>query len=449
MIKNIVNNSRNFFLTGETLEYNFRLSNLRKLKKILKDSETEICEALFKDLNKSSFESYMCEIGMVLVEINYMIKNLKKFMKNKKVRTPLAQFKSKSFTSYTPYGVALIMSPWNYPFMLSMTPLVASIAAGNTSIIKPSNYSFHTSTLIHKIISENFDSKYISVILGGREENQRLLDEKFDFIFFTGSEKVGKIVMEKASLNLTPIILELGGKSPCIVSKSANLKLAAKRIAFGKLLNAGQTCIAPDYIYIDESVKDDFLIHLKKVLKDSLLDESNFPKIINSNHHKRLLSLLENEHIIYGGEYDATHISPTILDDITFESKIMQEEIFGPLIPILTYQDENEMINTLKVMNHPLALYLFTTDKNLEKKVLKNIIFGGGCINDTIIHLATSNMGFGGVGNSGMGSYHGKESFEAFSHKRSIVKKSNMIDLNMRYRPYTKKKENLIRKFLK
>jgi aldehyde dehydrogenase (NAD+) len=392
---------------------------------------------------------------MVLGELSYMISHLRGYMGNQRVRTPLAQFHSKSFRSPEPYGVVLVMSPWNYPFMLALEPAIGAIAAGNCVVIKPSAYAPATSAVIAKLIRECFAPHFVAVVEGGRAENTRLLEQRFDFIFFTGSVKVGKLVMEKASRHLTPVCLELGGKSPCIVDQTANLKLAAKRIVFGKYLNLGQTCVAPDYLFVHEDVKEQLLAEIEKCITRQFgsdpLANQDYGRIVNQKHFDRLLGLMEGEQIRIGGRADATslRIAPTVLDGITPSSPIMQEEIFGPILPVMTFHDLSEVITYVNRHEKPLALYLFTRSKKAERRVLASCSFGGGCINDTIIHLATSAMGFGGVGGSGMGSYHGRDSFELFTHRRSIVKKYNWIDLPFRYQPYSWWKSALVRMFLK
>lgn len=451
-ISQIISEQKRFFDSGKTRDYAFRINCLKKLKTAVLANERIICSALQADLNKPETESYMCEIGIVYDEISFHIKHLKKWMKNKRVKTPIAQFKSRSFISPEPYGVALIISPWNYPVQLCLSPLIGAISAGNCAIIKPSSYSPNVSEVIEKIISQAFSREYVAVVTGGREENELLLNEKFDFIFFTGSVAVGKYVMKKASENLVPLCLELGGKSPVIVEKSANLEISARRICFGKMLNAGQTCVAPDYVLCEKSVKDKFVEYYKKAVLEFFKGEfSDFPKIINQKHFLRLKNLLVGEKIIFGGELNENtrFISPTLVEIENLNSPLMQEEIFGPILPIITFENLDECIELINFKPKPLALYLFTTDKQTEKRVLNGCSFGGGCINDTIIHLATPHMGFGGVGQSGMGSYHGEQSFKTFSHFRSIVKKSFSFDLKMRYRPYTRKKEKIIKKFLK
>ncbi len=454
-IRCIVDGQRNFFLTGNTLDVEFRIQSLQKLKASILKYESEIHAAIQKDLGKSEFESYMCETGLTLSEITYMLKHIRSFAKEKRVHTPLAQFHSRSYRKPSPHGVVLIMSPWNYPFLLTIEPLVDAIAAGNTAVIKPSAYSPHTSAVIYRMISECFAPEYVSVITGGRAENTCLLSEKFDYIFFTGSQSVGKEVMRKAAEHLTPVTLELGGKSPCIVEKSANLKLAARRIVFGKYLNCGQTCVAPDYIYCDASVKDALLKEICRQIRKQFgkdpLHNKNYGKIINEKHFQRICSLIDPAKVVVGGENspERLQIAPTVMDQVTFQDAVMGQEIFGPVLPVLTYRTLDEAVSQIQSMPHPLALYLFTSDQTVAQKVTSRCGFGGGCINDTIIHLATSEMGFGGFGESGMGAYHGKDGFDTFSHYKSIVDKKTWLDLPMRYQPYRSVHNKLIHIFLK
>lgn len=454
-IKDLVTRQRKYFQTGATLPVSVRVDALKRLYGVISGCEKEIHTALKRDLGKSGFESYMCETGLVLEEISYMLKHIHRFSREKNVRTPLAQFHSRSFKKPSPYGVTLIMSPWNYPFMLTLSPLVDALAAGNTAVVKPSAYSPHTSDVILQILSQCFDPEYVAVVTGGRAENTCLLREHFDYIFFTGSQSVGKEVMRNAAEHLTPVTLELGGKSPCIVDKSADIKLAARRIVFGKYLNCGQTCVAPDYIYCHRSVKDKLIKEVQKQIQKQYgkqpLRNPNYGKIINEKHFDRLLGLIDKNKTVHGGDSDrhALRIEPTVLDNVTFADAVMQEEIFGPIMPILIFDNLDEAIRNINAMPHPLALYLFTSDKAAAKKVTSRCGFGGGCINDTIIHLATTEMGFGGFGESGMGSYHGKVGFDTFSHYKSIVDKKTWIDLPMRYQPYRKLHEKMIRFFLK
>lgn len=455
-IDKILEKQQAFFSKGETLSHNFRLSALKKLKEKIAERQAEIFLALKEDLGKSEFESYMCEAGMALAEISYMIKNLKKLMKPRKARTPLAQFPSKSYVLPSPYGKTLIMSPWNYPFLLTIDPVATAIAAGNTAIVKPSAYSPSTSKVIKQILTECFDEEYIAVITGGRAENAELLSKKFDFIFFTGSSNVGKEVLRRAAENLTPAVLELGGKSPCIVDSSAKIPLAAKRIVFGKFLNCGQTCVAPDYVLCHSSVKDELAkaikLEISRQYGDSPLNNDKYGKIISEKHFDRILGLIDTEKLVMGGDFsrESLKIAPTVMTDVVREDAVMGEEIFGPILPILTFENIDEIITDINAGPKPLALYLFTEDKEVIKKITARVSFGGGCINDCIIHLATSNMGFGGVGESGMGAYHGKVGFDTFSHLKSIVKKSTKIDLPIRYAPYNSTfNKKLLKFFLK
>ena len=447
---------RNYYRTGATLPLSFRKEQLKKLYRVILSYETEITNALFSDLGKSRYESFMCEVGLTLTEISHMLKRLKGYTKKKKAKTPIAQFPAKSYTLRIPYGNVLIMSPWNYPFLLTIEPLVAAIAAGNTAIVKPSAYAPATSTLLEKIIGECFPPEYVSTVTGGRSENAALLDEKFDFVFFTGSGTVGKEVLRRCAEHLTPAVLELGGKSPCIVDRSADIPLAARRIVFGKFLNCGQTCVAPDHVFCERSVKDSLLSEIKREIclqfGENPLENTDYGKIINSKHFDRLCGLIDEEKVVFGGErdVDACRISPTVMDGVTRNDAVMAEEIFGPILPILTFDDFDALIDDLKTREKPLALYLFTSNNRQKERVLNELSYGGGCINDVIIHLATCEMGFGGVGESGMGAYHGRRGFEAFSHEKSIVEKRTWLDLPMRYQPYKSKAyEKLIRLFLK
>ncbi len=454
-IEETVVRERAFFRTGKTLPYACRRDALARLRLSLLAHEEDINAALRADLNKSPAEGYMCEIGMTLSELSHIQKHLSHWMKKRRAPTPLAQFHAKSFTVANPYGVVLIMSPWNYPFMLTMDPLIGAIAAGNCCVVKPSAYSPAVSAAIRTIVSECFPPEYVTVVEGGRAENNALLDQVFDYIFFTGGVTVGKEVMEKAAQNLTPVTLELGGKSPCIVERSAKLDLAAKRLVFGKLLNCGQTCVAPDYLLIDRTVKDAFLAHVRKWIAkmygENALSNDGYVKMINQKHFERVCGLIDPKKVVIGGGSDPAtlKIQPTVLDNVTPDDAVMQEEIFGPVLPVLTFDTIDEAEDFVRDRPHPLALYLFTENKAVKERFLQRVAFGGGCINDTIIHLATSAMGFGGVGQSGMGAYHGKRSFDTFSHEKSIVDKSTWMDLPMRYAPYSELGNKLIRLFMK
>ena len=452
----LLEKQRKYYKSGATISVRFRIAQLKKLYATIKKYETEINDALKSDLGKSHYEGFMCESGLVLSEISYMIRHTKKFARKKRVRTPLAQFASRSFRQPVPYGNTLIMSPWNYPLLLTIDPLANAIAAGNTAIVKPSAYSPATSRVIEKIISECFADEYVAVVTGGRAENSALLEQKFDLVFFTGSQAVGKEVLRHTAEHLTPAVLELGGKSPCIVDKSANIALAAKRIVFGKYLNCGQTCVAPDYILCERSVKDEFMAEVCKQIKkqygENPLENKDYGKIINQKHFERLCGLIEESKVVIGGtaNLETCQIAPTVMDNITESDAVMGEEIFGPIMPILAFDNFDEVVDNLKGKDKPLALYLFSGDKKHIKRVTTELSYGGGCINDVVIHLATSEMGFGGVGESGMGAYHGKVGFDAFSHYKSIVDKKTWLDLPMRYQPYKSKLyEKLLHIFLK
>ena len=452
-IQAIVQRQREYFASGATKPVERRLEMLRRLEETIRLREDDINAALKADLNKPAMESYMTETGMVLSEIAFLRKHTAAWAKPTRVPTPMAQFPARSFILKEPYGVALIMSPWNYPVQLTLEPLAGAIAAGNCAVVKPSAYTPRTSHILAELIAAVFPPEYVTVVEGGRAENSALLEEKFDYIFFTGSVSVGKLVMEKAARHLTPVSLELGGKSPVLIDETANIPLTARRVAFGKCLNAGQTCVAPDYVLIHRSVKEAFLSEYRKAVASFFPggDYSDMPVIVNDKHFQRLMGLMEGETAALGGVADPQRrfIPPTVLDEVGWDAPVMQEEIFGPILPVLTYTDLQEAMDAVAKRPKPLALYLFTRSAAVERRVLGRLSFGGGCVNDTIIHLATSRMGFGGVGNSGMGSYHGKRSFMTFSHEKSIVKKSTLLDLPMRYHPYTKTRERLVRMFLK
>lgn len=457
VIENVIKKQRAFFETHKTKDVNFRIEQLKKLKHAIETRENDICKALEKDLGKSSTEAYMAEIGMTLEELSYAIKHVKRWSKREYHIAPIAQFPATSFRIAEPYGLVLIMSPWNYPFLLTMQPLVGAIAAGNCAIVKPSRNSANTSQIMKDIIEEIFAPEYVFVTFGESAIADELLENKFDYIFYTGSARVGKIVMESAAKHLTPVTLELGGKSPVVVDKKSNVKLAAKRIIFGKLLNCGQTCVAPDHVFVQKDVKEEFIKYCKHYIEEFIGEDwknnKEYPKMVNEKQFNRILEILSEDksYIIYGGKYDkeTLKVQPTLLDDKIIESKAMEEEIFGPVLPIIEYTEIQDVIKHININPKPLALYLFTNNKKLQKQVLKQVSYGGGCINDTIIHLASNKLGFGGVGNSGMGEYHGKHSFKTFSHYKSIMNKSTLIDLPMRYHPYKAINEKIIRMFLK
>lgn len=455
-IEMILEKQRNYFNTGATRDLEFRMEKLSILKKSIQKNEKQIAEALWSDLHKSEFEAYATEIGIILEEISFVMKHLRSWSKTKKVKTPLMHFLSSSYIYSEPYGVSLIMSPWNYPLQLTMAPLIGAIAAGNCAMLKPSKYSPKTTEIIIKIITECFSEEFVAVVepYGGRESIQALLQQEFDYIFFTGSVPVGKKVMEAAAKHLTPVTLELGGKSPCIVDMDSDIKLAAKRITWGKFLNAGQTCVAPDYLLVHKSVKkqllNEIVVCIKEFFGEDPSKSNDFPRIVNERQFDRLIALLDKGHMVTGGEYnkEERYIAPTIIENVTWEDPIMLDEIFGPILPIIEFEDLEEVIKIVNSKPKPLALYFFSNSKKHQERIIKMISYGGGCINDTIIHVASTYAPFGGVGASGMGCYHGKGSFDLFSHKKSVIKKSNIIDIKVRYAPYNDKIK-LLKKLMK
>ncbi|WP_010093155.1 aldehyde dehydrogenase [Ornithinibacillus scapharcae] len=453
-VHSLVASQREFFLSERTRSYQFRMEQLHALRDMLEKYEKEIYQALEKDLNKSQFETFTTELGFLYNELKHTESHLKAWMKDEPVDAPITHKGTKNFIRKEPYGVTLVISPWNYPLNLAIAPAIGAIAAGNTVIIKPSEHSPATSSLLNKMIKDTFDPNYFAVVEGEREVSEALLQERFDYIFFTGSTEVGKIIMREASKHLTPVTLELGGKSPAIIDKDANLSLAAKRIIWGKYTNSGQTCVAPDYLYVHQKVKDKLLKEMIKQIKSlyskNPLNNRDMVRIIHKGHFDRLTSFLSNGKIVYGGNTDSNRlkIEPTILDDITWDDPVMQEEIFGPILPTLTFQELNDVIMELKHREKPLALYYFGEKEKQQEKVLTSLSFGGGCINDTLYHLANPNMPFGGVGNSGMGGYHGKSSFDTFSHQKSILKQTTKFDLPFRY-PGGKLALSFIKKVMK
>ncbi|MBN2268686.1 MAG: aldehyde dehydrogenase [Acholeplasmataceae bacterium] len=453
MFSELLNLQREFFLSGKTKSYAFRMKQLTLLCETINRYENEIIEALYQDLGKSSFEAYLTEIGVVKKEIKDIKKYLKRYMKPQRVQHGIALFKAKSMLFQEPYGTVLIIAPWNYPFQLAIAPLIGAIAAGNTAVIKVSEYAMHTEKILVKMIEETFSEEYIKVITGGVNESQELLSEHFDYIFFTGSPAVGKIVMKNASEHLTPVTLELGGKSPAIIEDVKDIALISKRIAYGKFINAGQTCIAPDYIWVKEELKDSLIQGLKEAITlffgNDPINHEDYPKIINQKHHDRLIHLIEDKKVVFGGNYNEIKISPTICDNVSWDDKMMQEEIFGPILPIMSYKKLDEVIKTLKKKDKPLALYLFTEKKNIKKKIVQELSFGGATINDTLMHFANENLPFGGVGNSGMGAYHGKHSFYTFSHAKGVVDRSTNIDVTLRYMPTSDTNIKIIKKLMK
>ncbi|MFT4412323.1 aldehyde dehydrogenase [Fredinandcohnia humi] len=450
----LIQKQKEFFLSGKTKELRFRIQTLNKIRSLIKTHEKEIMETLRIDLNKSDFEAYATEIGFVLEELRFTLKHITKWVKPRRAKTTIAGFGSKNYIYPEPYGVALIIAPWNYPFQLAFAPMIGAIAAGNCVILKPSELTPKTSELLASLIRDNFPEEYIAVVEGGVETSTALLKEKTDYIFFTGSVPVGKIIMEAASKNLTPVTLELGGKSPCIVHKDANLKYAAKRIAWGKFTNAGQTCIAPDYLYVHSESKDEFLKYLKESINElygnALASNSDFTKIVSDRHFSRLTSFLDNGKAFYGGQFDEEKriIEPTVLVDVTWEDKVMEDEIFGPILPVLEYDDIFDIIAVINNRPKPLALYIFSENERVQNKVLECISFGGGCINDTVYHFIAPHLPFGGVGESGIGAYHGKGSFDVFSHEKSVLKQTTRFDLPFRY-PTTKNALRKIKLFMK
>ncbi|GIP42935.1 aldehyde dehydrogenase [Paenibacillus sp. J45TS6] len=427
--KNLAKRQRAFFKTGVTKPIQYRMDSLNTLQNAINTNEKEILAALRKDLNKSEAEGYSSEIKLVLEEIKYSLENLKAWMEPKNVETPAFITDASSVIYPEPYGDALIIAPWNYPFQLAVSPLVGAIAAGNCAVLKPSEFTPATSGIISKMIRDNFPEEYIAVVEGEVETSTALLKEKFDYIFFTGSTNVGKVVMEAASKHLTPVTLELGGKSPCIVHSDADLDTAAKRIARGKFLNAGQTCVAPDYLLIQRDVKDQFLSKLKEAIHglygEDISKNPDFPKIVNEKQFNRLSAFLDNGNLYFGGRTEASRhfIEPTILDQISWDDSIMQEEIFGPILPVIVYDDLNEIIEEITNRPKPLAFYVFSESKEVQDELLSGVSFGGGCINETLAHLTSPYLPFGGVGESGMGSYHGKASFDTFTHHKSVLKR--------------------------
>ena len=452
----IFKKQKEFFESGKTINVDYRIKNLKKLNDIIKKNEDKILSELKKDLGKSNFEGYITEVGILYDDINFHIKNVKKWSSEEKRKSPIVYYPSKSYIYKEPYGVTLIIGPFNYPFQLVIAPLIGAISAGNTAIIKPSENSRNIALLLEKLINENFPEEYLRVVnpLGGKETVSLLLDKPFDYIFFTGSVRVGKLVMQKAAQHLTPVTLELGGKSPCIVDSDAKLKLAAKRIVWGKFLNAGQTCVAPDYLCVHKSVKDELLKLIINEIRiqfgENVRNSEDYPRIVNKSSLERLSGYLNDGKIYYGGNIDEDNLymEPTLIIKPDLNSPLMSDEIFGPILPILVYED---LDNVIKFINHrekPLALYYFSESKKKIKYVLTSTTSGGVTINDTIIHVANPNLPFGGVGNSGVGKYHGKESFETFTHNKSVMKRGTFIEFNIRFAPY-KNKLNLVKRIMK
>lgn len=444
-INEITKAQKAYFQSGATLSVNFRIKMLVKLYKCISKYQNEINQALKKDLGKCEFDGFVCETGLVLMELNYMIRHTFSYARKHYIYTPIGQCIGSGYKKASPYGNVLIMSPWNYPFLLTMEPISDAIAAGNTIVVKPSAYSPATSEIIKKIIEECFPPEYIAVVTGGREENRELLNQKFDMIFFTGSQAVGKEVLRRAAETITPVVLELGGKSPCIVDSTAKIKLAAKRIVYGKFLNCGQTCVVPDYVICHTSVKDEFINEVKKQITlqygENALENPEYGKIVNEKHFNRIMRMVDSDKVVFGGESspETLQITPTVMDNVTWDDTIMQDEIFGPVLPVLTFDNYEELYTLFANKPKPLGLYIFSEDRKRINETLERCSFGGGCINDTIMQIAINSFEFGGVGESGMGSYHGKAGFDAFSHHKSIHKKVTWFDFPVRYGPHNNK----------
>lgn len=454
MIQEKIDRQNIFFDSNLTKNIDYRIKHLEKLRNVIQRKEKEIIEALYLDLGKSYFEAYSSEVGFILESLHYFIKNLKKWAKPKRTRSPLFMPISKSTIYYEPRGIVFIIGPFNYPFQLVIEPLIGAIAAGNTCLLKPSEKTPHTNQIIQEIIAAVFEPEYVDVVSGGKEAVTELINSKVHHIFFTGSAKVGKVIMEAASKQLIPVTLELGGKSPTIVHQDADIEKAASRIVWGKYYNVGQTCIAPDYVYVHKSIEAEFLNTLKNKIIEfygvDALTSSDYGRIIDEKEFDRLIHLMDESKLYFGGETDRNRlkIAPTVLTNVNWTDDVMQEEIFGPILPILTYESLEDTLTFIKDKPKPLAFYFFSEDKNLQKEVIENLPFGGGCINDTISHVTSPRLPFGGIGNSGMGSYHGKESFLTFSHQKSIMKKSTWLDIKTMYPPY-KGKLDLLKKIMK
>ena len=452
-MEKIVNQQRQYFNTHETKNLKFRLTQLNKLENILKSNEKLLFEAIYKDFKKSEFDTYVSELALLYQDIKDAKKNLRKWSKTKRVGTNMLNFPAKSYIIPEPLGVCLVIGAWNYPYQLTFAPVIAAMAAGNTVLIKPSELSSNTSTVMAKLINENFNPNYLKVVEGGIPETTDLLNQKFDKIFFTGSPQVGKIVYQAAAKHLTPVTLELGGKSPAFVTEDCNLKMTVKRLVWAKFLNAGQTCIAPDYVLVHKSIEDKFLKALKvEIEKEQFSTENgNYTQIINDRNLNRLSEIINADKVFLGGDIKTLDrvLQPTVLQDITFDDEVMKEEIFGPVLPVISYDNLEDTIRQVNEHPKPLACYIFTNNKIQKKKILKEISFGGGAINDGVMHIANSKLPFGGVGNSGMGSYHGEAGFRAFTHYKSILEKSNLMELSLKYYPHTKGKLTWIKRFMK
>ncbi len=451
-MEKIVNNQRKYFNTHETKELKFRLAQLTKLDEVLKSNEKLMYEAIYKDFKKSEFDTFVSELALLYHDIKDAKRNLRTWARVKRVGTNMLNFPAKSYIIPEPLGVCLVIGAWNYPYQLTLAPVIAAMAAGNTVIIKPSELAANTSAVMAKLINENFNPNYLKVVEGGIPETTELLNQKFDKIFFTGSPQVGKIVYQAAVKHLTPVTLELGGKSPAFITEDCNLKMTVKRLVWAKFLNAGQTCIAPDYVLVQKSIEEKFLVLLKSEIEKEQfsIDNDNYTQIINVRNVNRLSEMIDSNKVCYGGVVDSSErtIQPTILQGITFQDKVMQEEIFGPILPVISYENLEDAIQQVNEHPKPLACYVFTNNTTQKNKILKEISFGGGAINDGVMHIANSKLPFGGVGNSGMGSYHGESGFKAFTHYKSILEKSNLIELSLKYYPHSEGKLNWIKRFM-
>ena len=452
-MKDIIASQKAFFNNGNTKPIAFRKEQLKKLKSLLKQNEEALDNAIYKDFKKSSFDNYTNELSLLYHDIDEALNNLSDWSKPKKVGTNLVNFPSKSYIIPEPLGISLIIGAWNYPYQLSFAPAIAAIAAGNTVVLKPSELPIHTSNLMAKLVNENFDPNFFKVIEGGVPETTELLNQPFDKIFFTGSVPVGKIVYQAAAKNLIPVTLELGGKSPAIIAPDCDLKMSVKRLIWAKYLNAGQTCIAPDYVYVHESIKEAFLTACKKEIEKAKysFENGNYVQIINEKNTLRLTELIDKEKIYYGGKFDVAnrYIEPTILENIILSDKVMEEEIFGPILPVMTYTNLDEIIPIIKSKPKPLSCYVFTNDKKIKNRILTELSFGNGAINEAIMQVSNSNLPFGGVGASGIGSYHGESGFKTFSHYKSILQKSNWFEPSLKYAPHTPIKLKIIKFLMK
>ena len=449
----LLENQKTYYQSQATKPVKFRIAQLRRLKEILRSNEAEMNEAIYSDFKKSGFDTFTNELALLYLDIDEAIKKIPGWSKRKRVGTNLINFPAKSHIYPEPLGSSLVIGAWNYPFQLSFAPVIAAIAAGCTVVLKPSEVPSATSTIIAKMINENFDQNYFRVVEGGVPETTKLLELKWDKIFFTGSVPVGKIVYKAAAENLTPVTLELGGKSPAIVTRNSNLDLAVRRIVWGKFLNAGQTCIAPDYVMVDKEIEDEFLSRLVKRIEEMnfSFENNNYVQIINDKNVERLSELLKDSKIIYGGRIDKEqrYFSPTVMKDISFDDKVMQDEIFGPILPVISYSNLDDAIRKIKNLPKPLSCYLFSKDSEIKRRVMRELSFGGGAINDTIMHITNSNLPFGGVGSSGIGNYHGKAGFDAFTHYKSVLDKGTWFDPDFKYPPYTDKKIKWLRWLLR